>query len=73
MGTKVTLGKHENSGGSMWFKLVKGMAHDCEPAPFSDSYHNSLQMCRPGNPHTFDVPNEVVLHINLGGGNFICN
>jgi hypothetical protein len=49
----------------MGFKLVKGSAHDCEPAPFSDSIHNSLEMGRLGDPYTFNVSDEV-LHITLG-------
>jgi hypothetical protein len=44
MSTKVALGKNENSCRSVWFKLVKGSAHDCEPAPFSDPIHNSLEV-----------------------------
>jgi hypothetical protein len=59
---KVALGKHENSRGSMGFKLVKGSAHDCEPAPFSDSIHNFLEVNDPRDPHAFNVSDEV-LHL----------
>ena len=74
MSTKVALGKYENSRGPLGFKLVKGSAHDCEPAPFSDSIHNSLQVTRFGDPHTFDVSDEV-LHLldTLGVAHFIWN
>ena len=28
----------------VWLKLVKSSGHNCEPAPFSDSIHNSLEV-----------------------------
>jgi hypothetical protein len=68
--TKVALGEYENSSGPLGFKLVKGSAHDCEPAPFSDPIHNCLQVIGLGDPHTFDVSDEM-LHITLGVGYFI--
>lgn len=70
MSTKVTLGENENSRGSLGFKLVKGSAHDCEPAPFSDSIHNSLKVSGLGNPNAIDVSDEV-LHIILMACDFI--
>jgi hypothetical protein len=62
VGTKVALRKYENSRSPMGFKLVKGSAHDCEPAPFSDSIHNFLEVNDPRYPHTFDMSDEV-LHL----------
>ena len=59
MSTKVALGKHQDPGSSMWFKLVKGSAHDCEPAPFSDSIHNSLEVSSLRDPYTLDMSDEV--------------
>jgi hypothetical protein len=70
---KVALGKNENSRGPMGFKLVKGSAHDCEPAPFSDSIHNSLKVISPGDPYTFYMPDEVIHHVILGVAHFIWN
>ena len=55
----------------MGFKLVKGSAHDCEPAPFSDSIHNSLEVGRLGDPYTFNVSDEMlVIHVILAVGYF---
>ena len=59
MSAKVALGKHQDPSGSMRFKLVKGSAHDCEPAPFSDSIHNSLEVSSLRDPYTLDMSDEV--------------
>ena len=71
---KVAFRKHENSRGSMGFKLVKGSAHDCEPAPFSDSIHDFLEVNDPRDPNAFNVSDEV-LHLlgTLGVAYFIWN
>ena len=70
----MALGKYQDSCCPMGFKLVKGSAHDCEPAPFSDSIHNSLEVCRLGDPHTFNMSDEMnIIHITLGVAYFKWN
>lgn len=61
---KVTLRKYENSRCTVRLKLVKSSGHNCEPALFSDSIHNSLKVTSLGNPNPFDVTNEM-LHFFL--------
>jgi hypothetical protein len=75
MSTKVTLGKHENSRRPVGLKLVKGSAHNREPAPFSDSMHNSLEVNYQRDPNAFYMPNEmsVLCHILLRIADFICD
>ena len=70
---KVPLQKHENSRGPVRLKLVKGSAHYCEPAPFSDLIHNFLKMRSFGDPYAFDVSDEVIHLVTLGVADFICN
>jgi hypothetical protein len=71
----MALGQNKYTSGPMGFKLVKGSAHDCEPAPFSDPIHNSLQVTGLGYPNTFNVANEVAIlrHVLLRVGYFICH
>lgn len=68
----MTLGKYENSCRPMGLKLVKGSAHDCEPAPFSDSIHNFLEVNHSRYPNTFYMSEEVC-HIFLRVADFICD
>jgi len=57
----------------MGLKLVKGSAHDCKAAPFSDSIHNFLKMGGARDPHPIDATNQV-LHLDyLRVADFIYN
>lgn len=60
----MALRKNQDSRCPVGFKLVKSSGHNCEPAPFSDSIHNSLEVTSLGNPNPFDVTNEM-LHFFL--------
>ena len=57
MSAKVTLGEYEHSGCSVRLKLVKSSGHNCEPTPFSDSKHDSLEMLCSRNPYTINMSN----------------
>ena len=79
--TEVTFRKHEYARGSMRLKLVKSSGNNVEPAPFSDSIHNILEVFGTCDPHTIDVTQEVEearsvsdsrpLHVHLGVAYFI--
>jgi len=69
MGTEVALGQDQNTRRPVRLKLVKSSAHDCEPALFSDSIHNSLEMVNTRDPNAIDVSYEVEgLHYPSKGG-----
>jgi hypothetical protein len=59
VGAEMALGQNQDARRPMGFKLVKGSAHDCEPAPFSDSIHNSLEVSSLRDPYTLDMSDEV--------------
>ena len=40
----MALRENQDSRCPVGFKLVKSSGHNCEPAPFSDSIHNSLKV-----------------------------
>jgi hypothetical protein len=78
----VTFRKHEYARGSMRLKLVKSSGNNVEPAPFSDSIHDVLEVFGTRDPYTVDVPQEVAevhrtftesLHVHLGVAYFIYN
>lgn len=68
----MAFGKNEDPRRSLGFKLVKGVAHNSEFVPFSDSVHNPFEVLGFGDPHTFDMSDEMLIfHIFLTIANFI--
>jgi len=64
MSTEMALGENQDSRCPMGLKLVKSSGHNCEPAPFSDSIHNTLKVGSLGDPNPFDMTYEV-LHLSF--------
>ena len=64
MSAKMALRENQHSRCPVGLKLVKSSGHNREPAPFSDSIHNSLKVKSLGNPNPFDVSDEM-LHFFL--------
>ena len=69
MSAEMALRENQDSCCPMGLKLVKSSGHNCEPAPFSDSIHNSLKVGSLGDPNPFYITYKV-LHLPFNAFTF---